>query len=360
MIIEDLVKQITSLQAQIDKLKKPEVPITGAMSPTKVKNTSGITTTVGMVGYLTLTAGAGMEFKTTTTANDNRIGGIACVIVGGINNADIYTVDFGRHTIPYAGTAPAAGDYLVFSTTAGSVAKQTYMSPDVLAIAMAAGSGGVVDAQLLARSTFVPYSSANHVLRIDNHSATAFVSVINGAPSATSVVYGAVTGNEDSIVPVATTQLGKIVLNNTTRSTSRLITANNTGTNTITTVSSADAWATTDAIQANSATCNSGGSPFFFDIDLSQQSEIPTLARAIAMTLYHSDSGGNSFIAVHPFETFSNPKQKIGFNYSTAVGSYTEVILGLISRKFCFRASSAGAGSTISQIIVDGYWMASP
>lgn len=329
----------------------------------KVKNTSGATANAGEVGYVTWTSGSGMEYKTTTILNDNRIGSIAVVIVGGANNADIYVTDSGRHTIPYAGGAPNAGDFMVFSTTAGKLAAQAVMYPDVCAIAMAAGSGGNVDVLMLARTTFVPYTSTNDLYRCNSHSQSLFVATINGAPSATSVVYNAPSsGQEDVLPPNASTELAKLMLYNSTRSTGRLITACNTGTNTITTVSSTDAWAAGDTLTIVDPTINYTGTPKIAGFDLSQQSEIPVLARAIWVNQLSSDSGAAGQISqYHPYEAYSGSKLiNVTSTNNSAAQIFGTFPISLINRRFGKFETASGTGTKLTLAKIVGYELATP
>lgn len=328
-----------------------------------VKNTSGATVAAGDVGYLTWTSGSGAEFKTTTTANDNKIGSVAVVTVGAANNSNITVSQSGRFTIPYAGSAPAAGDFLVFSTTAAKVALQTTMSPDVLAIAMAAGAGGTVDALLYAKTTIIAASSATRLYSCINHSTTAFTATINGAPSATSVTYNAPSaGNEDVIKPQAAGQLAKAVLWNTTRGTARLIDDVNTGTNVITTVASTDAWASGDTITIVSQTVTTGLTAKAIDIDLSQQSVVPVLARAVVLTSFKFDSGAGALTsALHPLETYAASKQKTIYNQVANIYQgglpLTEI---LVNRRFTYLSNASGTGTAQDIFDLAGYWIATP
>lgn len=318
-----------------------------------VENTSGATAAAGDVGYID-EAG---EYKTTTTEADNVTWCV--VITGGANNADIYVTRRGRVTVNYTGSDPSAGDYLVTSTTAGDAQQQTTMHPAIFAVCTAAGSGGTVEALLLCNTQFVPYTSSNYIYQIYSHSSSIFTGVINGAPTTTSVVYTVSTGSEDILVPTNSTELSKLMLWNTTRGTHRLITAVNTTTNTITTVSSSDSWADTDVITIADQTISDPLTEKFCGFDLSQQSEIPILARAIAVNTTTNDSnGGGSFRQFHTYTSY-NVSKIIGDGGTSSTNTiYNNPIIPLVNRRFGKREYTTGTGTKITFINIVGFFLA--
>jgi hypothetical protein len=320
----------------------------------RVKNTSGATANAGDVGYID-SAG---EYKTTTTANDDVAW---CVVsTGGANNANIYVARRGRITVNYTGTAPSIGHYLVTSTTAGSAARQTTMRPEVFAVCLAAGAGGTVEVLLISETQFFAISNDNNIYRVDSHSDSDFVATINGAPTATTVVYNAPSaGSEDAINNTSSSELAKAVLHNTTRGTTRLISSVNTGTNTITTVSSVDSWADTDTITIESQTVTSGSAFKYIDLDLSQQSAVPVLARAILIETYGVDSGASTRTNWHPFETASGSKTQARFNPSAGQRVDSIVAIPLLERVFTYRSEASGAATKSDIFNIRGYWAAS-
>lgn len=335
-------------------IKKSDAIVGGGGAET-VKNTSGGTAAANDVGYIN----AAGEYKTTTTASLNAAWAI--VLTGGANNADITVVRRGRATVNYTGTAPATGDYLITSTVAGSALKQTTMSPEIFAVCLAAGSGGTVLVTLLTQTTYIPYQSTNDVYRADNHSVSLFVATINGAPSATSVVYNAPSSGDENIGPLATTQLAKMRLYNSTRGTYRLITAFNTGTNTITTVSSSDAWANGDTITIKDNTISDPYSPNVASFDLSQQSEIPVLARAIVLNVLHQDSGGaGQIVQFHPYEAASDAKLSNIVSTQSTSQNFGLAIQKLVDRKFGSRLGASGTGTALTIIKIIGWFEAQP
>lgn len=319
----------------------------------KIKNTSGATANANEVGYINEDG----EYKTTTTANDIVIW---CVVVtGGANNADIYVAKSGRWTVEYTGSAPSAGDYLVTSTVAGSAQRSTVMDPAVFAVCLAAGSGGTVEALLLCNTVRQIVTNANDAVRIDTLSSTDFVATINGAPSGSTLVYNAPSsGAEDTIEPTASSQVGKIVLHNTTRGDSALISSVDTGTNTITlTAAVPGAWASGDSITTRSQTATGAidTGVRLYDLDLSGLSLNP-LTRHIILNIYHRDTTASAaqYTIVHPFEAVTGAFA-VGDNVLGNGNNIFNVKLAEIAlkqNKICFglHASGSGTGSLIIRI----------
>lgn len=151
---------------------------------------------------------------------------------------------------------------------------------------------------------------AGEVVRMFTAGTSPFDGLINGGPTATSVVYDGET-NETMFNSLASGAgyWGRIILHNTTRGTSRKIVSVNVGTNTITTESSVDSWADNDVITVQSQTNAQAG---FFDIDLS--AEIPTTTDGIFMFAVMDDTEGNQdnnrYAMFHPYETYEVGKRQ--------------------------------------------------
>lgn len=320
---------------------------------TWVKNTSGATANVNHVGYITYTSGSGAEYKTTTTANLDA--SWCVVLVGGANNADIYVATSGVVTVELNANC-SAGNFLTTSTTAGRAAVNTAMRPEVFAIALTAnsgGAGGTCTARL--------YCNTQHIVKVDSSllwcvfgtSTTAFVATINGAPSATSVVYNAPSsGNENTIVPLnfaGGRELFRMRMWNTTRNSYRLITAVNTTTNTITTVSSTDTWASGDTITIESQTTVSGAANKYMELDSADTTFFPTLTRWFTAGAYFSDSGtpGAPGVLIHPYESYASPKYIAVIAQATSVALDVTVIpIKMISGLITVSVSASGTGTS--------------
>ena len=329
------------------------------MSLMRVKNTSGSTVAANDVGYID-EAG---EFKLNTT--DFFDANWAVVVEGAANNADIICTNKGLVTVVCNGNV-SVGQFLYLSTTTKQVQPQTYVRPELVAIAKTAntgGAGGTCVALLHCDRKYVSLSSSNKIYQVQNHSDTRFESVIAGAPNATTVVYGAVgAGAEDVIVPVSPTELAKARLWNTTRGTYRLITAVNQGTNTITTVNSVDAWADTDDIVIESQTTTVAGAYRYIELDLSQDVvAVPELATVLEFEVLKQDSGGAVFTVFHPFETYAEAKEKGAQNPAANTRAYRTIFVSLIQRVFCYRSNTSGAGTgTLDIFKLEGAFVAKP
>jgi hypothetical protein len=277
----------------------------------KIKNTSGATAAAGNLGYIN-EAG---EYKTTTTAGD--IKSWAVVVVGGANNADIYVGTRGRFPVTYTSTAPTAGQFLTTSTVAGAALATSAISPAIMAVALAAGSGGLVEALLLTGRPTILRDDSHYLYGVNAASDSDFISTIATLPGGAVLTYGAVSsGAANTIVPWVALDAafnGKVVLHNTTRGTSALISAVVTGTSTITLTANVPAgWQTGDTITTRSQTNTAslfGGAARYFDLDFSGMATKPGLGVAIGFQAGIADTGaGGAIIAVHPYESNSNAK----------------------------------------------------
>lgn len=315
----------------------------------KVKNTSGVTVTDGMVGHITYIAGAGQEFRLTITSSAD-LGARACyVVTGGANNADIYVVTHGRFNLTYSGSAPAIGNYLIFSSTAGAVVAQTYMSPEVMAIAQAAGAAGLVDAMLLTETKPAATIGTANLYACSGGSDSDFISTINGAPAGSTLVYGAVTsGAANTIKPSTTGFLAKLVLHNTTRGTSALISDVNTGTSTITLTAAVPAgWVSTDAITCRSQTNtgNPSGGARFYDFEITS-TELNPLARMMSCFVQISDTGGvGALLYTHPYQANSGFKQWPITTQTTLAIQNGLPRVPLFSNRFCMAWDVTGSAT---------------
>lgn len=312
-----------------------------------VENTSGAAVSAGDIGYID-EAG---EFKTTTTAADPQMVGDGClVLVGGANNADITVVNSGSGLVNYTGSAPAQGDFLVSSTTAGDAQAQTTMHPNIFAVCTAAGSGGQVGAVLRVGNTPKEATNSNDIFRVGSTSDSDFMGTINGSPSGTSVVYNAPSsGDEANLVPNSTSQLAKMVLHNTTRGNSALISDCNTGTNTITLTTTVPGdWADTDTITIRSQTNTSNPQSGVYFVDFEFTSGIEALTRSIVGAAAIADSAAASqSLWLHPYETNVNSKRNVPVTtYVAGVTTHGAAMpLNLIDNKFCAAWDANGTGT---------------
>lgn len=321
-----------------------------------VKNTSGFTIAANIVGYIKYVAGSGMEFDLSTTT------GQACVcVVGGANNATITVATRGRFTLSYSSTAPAAGEFLTIVSGFGTVIAQAYMSPTVMAVAMAAGAGGTVDVLLLCHTATVTYTSTNPIMQGPTlFSNSDFNGTIATLPGGAVLTYTVSSGDEKWLDQFSTSELSKLRLYNSTRLTHALISDTDVGTNTITLTANVPAgWVTTDVITIRSPlnTDTSGGA-YFMEREFT--AEVPELARAVIMDMQWFDTAANGQrLGVHPYEAFSASKQ-FYLDSSTAHILARTVVVPLIQRRFTFRADASGADTCLVNFYVMGYLVAAP
>ena len=319
-------------------------------------NTSGATAYAGDVGYIDDSG----EYKTTTTAEDGRAQPVA-VVQGAGNNSTVYVTEGpGPFTLNYIGSDPASGDYLTYSATAGKCQARSTMHPGILAQASAAGSDGRVAVRLLLRTLeiAIDYSDDIYSTHITNHvSDSDFVALIDSLPGGAAVRYDTPTsGTEDNLQPNETTHHGKLVLHNTTRGDSALISDNDTTGGTgydgeITlTATVPGTWQAGDTItlrsQTNTSLVSNG---YFIDVDLSTSSTIPALCRFVEMEMNVFDlASGGLASKVHPYEANDNSKRKSIYVLVGGGGLYTSVnlaVIPLVERKFCAAWNASGAST---------------
>jgi hypothetical protein len=326
-----------------------------------VENTSGATATANDVGFID-EAG---EYKTTTTAQDEV--SWCVVIVGGANNADIYVARRGRVTVSYTGSAPSAGDFLVTSTSAGDALQQPTMRPEIFAIALAGGAGGVVSALLLCQRKANPITPDDSLLFVNLADASDFVSAIAVAGVSGDKIYydPPSSGGVAAITPFAATELAKIVIHNTTQVLEAFIIDTGTdGTGNFIQVSAAadiSGWVATDVIVTRSQTNTSViGSSRWFDLFISS-SLVPELTTALAITVSYRDTGviGNRMFS-HPFQTNNNNKRQNTLGVSTSDNLNVIHIIGLFEKRLCVLWEASGSGTAIPLIRVREIIVAAP
>lgn len=324
-------------------------------------NASGLTANFGDVGILD-EAG---DYDDTATEADNVAWCIA--LTDSIANAQILIKRRGNAIVNYTGSAPSAGEFLITSTTSGDAKLQATMHPAIFAVCTANGAGGQVAVQLLTGTVFVPKSSSIDICQVTASDSSDFIALIHNvpsAPSATIVYYDTISvGAENVIKPVSSSELAKLVLWNTTRGTSRLIESVDTGLNKITTVSSVDSWANNDSITSRSQTVITGAANEFVDLDFTQQSVIPLLARSVAIAALKSDSGATGqSIVLHSLVTFASSKQKTTQNWIIAAGTFhtSSRTVDLINQQCAIRYKASGAATQRFILRLDGYYLAVP
>lgn len=329
---------------------------------------AGGTVAIGAVGYLTYDSTNGKVFKTTGTANLDGVDWCVVTSLGTVGTGAVNTLikvaTYGTNVTMTLNANCAIGNYLSTSATAGRASVSTTMRPDVFAIALTAnsgGAGGTCLVQLLTKTRTEIFTNSNDTLRINLLSSTDFVATINGSPSGTSVVYNAPSsGSDNTIVPVSSSQAGKIVLYNTTRGTSALISSVVTATKTITLTATFPAgWVSGDTIKAESQTATGAieTGVFFYDIDLTGLS-LPATTRAAWFDWSVSDTAtpsGTFYAILHPYTAVTGAFS-VG-NFVTALSNTNAftgkpMYFGIYSGRLCFgvRASGTATSSIILRI----------
>ena len=218
---------------------------------------------------------------------------------GSIGLVDDLEEDLSEHDLATTGVHDAGEDTLWHGGLTDIVDK-THLSQDFGASAIR-----------LQNLVVVPI--AGQILRILNAADSPFAGVINGNPTATSVIYDGDT-REDMFKAMSTytgsDYWGQIILHNTTRSNSRKIVSVDLVTNTITTSSSTDNWADDDVITVQSQI---NTETRYFDVDISDF--VPATTSAIWMFAVMRDNEGNldanRYICFHPFSTYTVSKRSM-------------------------------------------------
>jgi hypothetical protein len=268
--------------------------------------------------------------------------------------------------VNYVGAAPGEGDYLITSTTAGkAIGNGSDMHPNAFAVCAAAGAGGEVVANLIAKTDFKSVVSTSDLYQVNGASNSDFVATLNGAPVGASVVYNAPSsGSEDTIEPNAAGQLFGLRIYNSTRGTYAVVEDVDTGTNTITVTDEGDvaAWQNGDTITARSQTeAATIGAAHFYDYE-AKSTEIPQWTRAIEYRVVILDSGGaDQDVTLHPWETDSGSKR---VTHRTQVANIRletmRTVMPLINQRFCMAWRASGAGTMRIILRLAGYYLAAP
>ncbi len=174
-----------------------------------------------------------------------------------------------------------------------------------------------------------------------------------GAP--TTLTYTPVSGNEDTLVPTATTYGAKQRLYNTNRGNSiALITNSNAGTNTITfTANVPGTWLVGDTITTLSPTVVGGG---FNWVDFEIQSGSAYFGKSfLFMIMAVTDTGGaGGILRMHPFQTYNGalvvPSRTDSTQRKDALNIYT-----LVSNVLTVSWVATGAGTLFFQLKQQSY-----
>jgi hypothetical protein len=176
-------------------------------------------------------------------------------------------------------------------------------------------------------------TNANDIFRCDSPGGTsAFAGTIATLPGGATLTYNVTSGTEGAMVPVSTSQVGKLRLYNTTRGTSALISNCVTGTNTITLTANVPAgWALTDVITIASQTVTGSGQPMV-DIEITSGGLLSKTNAFLGFLVISATVGDR--LTLHPFEAFSASKYKNVFAQVANLTSETGRLLKLTTNVF--------------------------
>jgi len=188
-------------------------------------------------------------------------------------------------------------------------------------------------------------TQSNDIFRCDNCGASSFSSTIATLPGGSTLTYGTVTGADNILVPVSTSQIGKMRLYNTTRGNYALISNCVTGTKTITlTASVPGTWQVGDTITTVSPTVGAG----WLDIELTSPLSGKNVL-IVEVALYDSGGSGQT-VSLHPFESLSAPKIKNNYNHVAARWATYERIYEVNSDVMSLGWTASGAATLIARI----------
>lgn len=289
----------------------------------------------------------GCTFNVSTGTNKNAIyqssAASTVVLEGGEVLAGVLNVEHASAVLELRGVKLASG-----VTFAGAGTVQGWYID-------AAGqvvNAGDVDAQ-----------SANDIYSGGSLSDSDFTSTIATLPGGAVLTYGAITtGAEANLVPLATTQLAKMVLHNTTRGTNALISNCVVGTNTITLTANVPAgWVVGDTITIRSTTntTNPAGGAWFVDFEITSGVLASTNKAWIFFQI--TDTGGAAFIMTHPYEANVNSK-RLSIRYPAAIAgsAFTGMLPVFVSgNRYCMAWDVSGAATFTlqSRLVLEGAYL---
>lgn len=208
-----------------------------------------------------------------------------------------------------------------------------------------------------ARGRTILESNANAIYQVNASSASLLVMTIATLPGGAVFTYNITSGNEDILNVASSSQIGKVVLHNTTRGTEALLSSCVVGTNTITLTANVPAgWQVGDTVTPESQTNTStiaGGAGKFIDVEL-QSSGALNKANIILEFVVSDTGGAGSQYSLHPYESNANAKRITRNTQSTSnIGDQIE--LAFISNRFCLAWTASGAGTGTPIVRLAGY-----
>lgn len=217
------------------------------------------------------------------------------------------------------------------------------------------GDGGTISYNSLSNRPTIA-TNANDIFRVNFCGTSGFTATINGSPSGASVAYTPVSGNENTLVPDSTSQLGKQRLYNTTRGNYALISTCNTGTDTITLTANAPAnWASGDTITTISTTV-SGSGRNWVDIEITGGDLLNKTQGFFSLTMHEPGSAiGAATLWMHPTESYSDSKVFNIMNKASGATESSLMAMKITSNVITASWTASGASSAIPIIRQVGY-----
>lgn len=216
----------------------------------------------------------------------------------------------------------------------------------------AAGSVGATGATG-AGSILTPYEPTSYPLNVTHPGGygTVFSGLINGTPSANSVVYDNASGDS---FPIDGAGAGRVILYNRTRGSTRIVTAHNPSTHTFTTISSTDSWADNDSIDCLSTELGSSYDDYFITLDISNVVPSAAIAFIISIKVIASSLSSYHKIYLHPWATFNSGSERLAVVSGGSGNMDQDYIVKNYSRKICLKIVG-DSGATIT-VAVRGWW----
>jgi hypothetical protein len=193
---------------------------------------------------------------------------------------------------------------------------------------------------------YIPGSNAQAIFQTASSPTSTFTALINAAGSGglttTNVPYDGDAG-EVMLSAMWYSQMTstKVILWNTTRGTSRVVTAIDTANNKMTTVASTDTWADNDALTMQSQTNAQAG---YFDIDISALLTANTTGVVCWVQVLDSVAA-SAWVNFHPFIAFSIYKQISLAPNVNSTWTATMLIIPVISGKITLNWTASGAAT---------------
>jgi hypothetical protein len=209
---------------------------------------------------------------------------------------------------------------------------------------------GADDPEWANPNLYIPGANTSNIFYSDAGPDSIFTALINsggsGGLTTTNVPYDGDSGEGflNTIVWAQMTQT-KVILWNTTRGTSRVVTGIDIANNKLTTVASVDAWANDDSLTTQSQTNLTAN---YFELDVSNYLTANSVGIAFQAQIYNATAG--YYAQWHPFEAYAGSK---AVSLMAAVANqyfYIMYIIPVISGKITMLIEASGATTFYSRI----------